>query len=174
MSADELLDLVNDHDQVIGTIWRSDAFARGVKHTRGVNAFLVNRQGELWIPKRAMHKARWPGHLDMSVGGAVEQGESYEAAFQRETREELNIDIDTLPWREVGYFSPLDTGLSSFQRIYEVRSDAEPDHNRDDFSGGEWVAPRALLARIDAGEPAKGDLCELLELIYLKEAAWSN
>lgn len=174
MSADELLDLVDDHDGVIGTIWRSEVFERGLKHTRDINAFLVNSRGELWIPKRATHKTRWPGAFDMGVGGAVAAGETYEEAFRRETLEELNLDVDALPWREVGYFSPLNTGLSSFQRIYEVQTDAEPDFNRDDFSLGEWVTPRALLARIDAGEPAKGDLRELIELLYLKETAWSN
>lgn len=174
MSADELLDLVDDQDQVIGSIWRSEAFERGIKHTRGVNAFLINSWGELWIPKRAMHKVRWPGRLDMSVGGAVERGESYEQAFRRETQEELNLDVNALPWRKVGYFSPLDTKLNSFQCIYEVASDAEPEYNQDDFSGGEWVTPRELLDRIEAGEPAKGDLRALLNLIYLKETAWSN
>lgn len=168
MSADELLDLVNDHDEVTATIWRSQAFNEGVVQTRGINAFLINSQGQLWIPRRSPNKPRWPGAFDMGVGGAVSAGESYEQALYREACEELNLDLTVLPWRELGYFSPMDTLLSSFQRVYEIRTDDVPDFNPDDYSGGEWMTPAELRERIEFGEPAKGDLLTLLDLLYLR------
>lgn len=92
-STDELQDLVNDHDEVIGTVWRSEASRRGTVHTRDINAFLVNAAGQLWIPRRSLGKSRWPGAHDMGVAGAVAAWESYEAALHREAEEELNLDL---------------------------------------------------------------------------------
>ncbi len=161
----EWLDLVDEHDEVIGAVTRDEAWARRLP-VRGVNVFLVNPRGELWIPRRTPHKRMFPGCLDMSVGGHVERGESYGAAFRRETREELNLDVDTLPWRELGAFSPHGTGLNIFMRVYEIHTATDPPYNPEDFSGAEWLTPAALLARIAAGDPAKSDLAPLVRLCY--------
>lgn len=90
-ATEEWLDLVNEHDQVVGRVTRSEAWANKFL-VRVINAFVVNTAGQLWIPRRTAHKRMFPNCLDMSVGGHVEPGESYEAAFQRETFEELNLD----------------------------------------------------------------------------------
>lgn len=163
--AEEWLDLVDEHDRVVGQVERAEAWARRLP-IRVVNAFLVNSRGKLWIPRRTLTKKTFPGCLDLSMGGHVGAGESYEAAFRREVREELNLDVDTLPWREIAAFSPFGTGLSSFMRVYEIRSDAAPAYNPADFSGAEWLRPRQVLARVAGGEASKGDLAELVRRCY--------
>lgn len=162
--ADEWLDLVDRDDQVIGRIGRAEAWEKRLP-VRGINAFLVNSRGELWIPRRTLTQRMFPGCLDMSVGGHVESGEDYLTAFKRETREELNVDIEAAVWRELGYFTPAD-GLNIFMRVYEIRTGTTPDFNPDDFTGAEWLTPRVLLERIEAGDPAKGDLAQLVRLCY--------
>lgn len=165
VQAPEWLDLVDENDQVAGQITRDDAWAQR-RPVRVVNAFLVKQRGELWIPRRASSKQRFPDGLDMSVGGHVERGEASLGAFKRETREELNLNVDALDWREIAAFSPFETGLSSFMRVYEIRSDAAPDFNPADFSEASWLTPAELLARLDAGEPAKDDLAGLVRRCY--------
>lgn len=160
----EWLDLVNGRDEVVGRVSREEAWQKRLP-VRGVNAFLVNSCGELWIPRRTPHKRMFPGCLDMSVGGHVDSGEDYLTAFKRETREELNLDVEAAVWSELGYFTPAD-GLNIFTRVYEIRSDATPDFNPGDFTSAEWLMPRALLQRIEAGDPAKGDLASLVRLCY--------
>ena len=67
---DEYLDLVNEKDEVIGKKLRSEVYAEGLSNFRVVNAFLVNSEGKLWLPRRGAHKRIFPLCLDMSMGGA--------------------------------------------------------------------------------------------------------
>ena len=164
-AVDEVLDLVNEHDEVIGQVSRSEAWA-GRLPVRVVNAFVRNSHGELWFPRRTADKRHFPGFLDMSVGGHVESGEDYLTCFRRETHEELNWDIDALDWREIAAFSPFDTPLSCCMRVYEIRSETAPDYNRADFSEAFWLTPRQFLARVAGGEAVKGDLTELVRRCY--------
>ena len=156
---------MNERDEVVGQISRADPALRW-QNVRVVNAFIRNRRGELWIPRRSPHKSLFPDALDVSVGGAVQSGETYQQAFARETAEEVGLSLDEVEWRELAAFSPYQTGLSSFMRVYEIRSDTAPDYNPQDFSGGEWLTPAQVLSRIAAGDPAKGDLAELVQRCY--------
>lgn len=78
----------------------------------------------------------------------------------------MNLDPHAHPWRLLGEFSPWGTGLRCFTRVYEIRSDATPAFNPQDFSGGVWLAPGQLQALADAGEAVNGDLLEVLRLAY--------
>lgn len=162
--SDELLDLLSDTGEVVGVLWRSAS--EGVRHKRGVTAFLRNSRGEVFFPRRAVHKTRWPGALDFSVGGLVLAGETFEEGFRRETQEELNLDLQAHPWRLLGEFSPWRTGLRCFTRVYEIQSDATPAFNPQDFSEGVWLASRQVYALANAGEAVNGDLLEVLRLTY--------
>ncbi|MEF2279505.1 NUDIX hydrolase [Deinococcus sp. YIM 134068] len=164
---DELLDLLNDIGEVVGVLWRSAS--EGVRHKRSVVGFLRNRAGEVFIPRRASHKTRWPGALDFSVGGLVLAGESCDDAFLRETREELNLDVEASSWRRVGTFSPLDTTLRCFTHVYEVPTETTPNLNPDDFSGGEWLTPNEIRRRAAGGEAVNGDLLEIVNLMFGKQ-----
>ncbi len=164
----EILDLVNDFDVVIGQIPRDDSWdklSRG-GYVRVINAFVKNKNGQLFIPRRSSSKRMFPNGLDMSVGGLVQVGESYLQAFKRETLEELNLDVDALVWREVAYFSPVNTGLSAFMKVFEIELEETPKFNPDDFSGFFWLTPLELKTRILSGDAAKDDLLELVERVY--------
>ncbi|GAA5514836.1 isopentenyl-diphosphate Delta-isomerase [Deinococcus carri] len=164
---DELLDLLNDAGDVIGVLWRSEA--EGVRHKRGVTAFLRDGAGRLFIPRRAAHKTRWPGALDFSVGGLVLAGETFNEAFAREAREELNLNVEALGWQVTANLDPLTTDLRCFTRVYEVPFEGTPDLNPEDFSGGEWLTPGEVLGRAGTGEPVNGDLVEVVRRVYGKQ-----
>ena len=165
MSSDELLDLLDDSGEIIGTIWRSASDEK--RNIRSVNAFVKNRAGELFIPRRTAHKARFPGALDFSVGGCVQAGEHYDDALRREAREELNLDVDACGFHRLAEFSPHITDLSSFMRVYEIRTDRTPHLNPNDFSGGEWLSCADLRIRLNEKEAAKGDLLKVLKLLSM-------
>lgn len=75
--------------------------------------------------------------------------------------------MDDYRWREIAAFSPFNTTLSAFMRVYEIQTDKTPDFNRDDFSEAFWLSPPQVLERIQSGDPAKGDLADLIRQCYL-------
>ena len=166
MDFDETLDIVDLSDSIIGQKRRSEVYAAGMTNFRVVNAFLINASGQLWLPRRSGKKRIFPLCLDMSVGGHVESGESYEAAFRRELNEELNLDLDGLCWRQLGKLAPHEDHVSAFMTVYEISSDSTPQFNRDDFIEAFWLMPEEALARIEQGEFAKDDLPVLIRRFF--------
>ena len=164
MDRDELLDVVDAHDDVIGQMARSEVYRRGLL-CRVVNVFLEDSQGHLWIPRRTAHKRHFPLCLDMSMGGHVESGESYEEALGRELMEELRLDVRQVECSLLGYLTPRD-GVSAFMKVYKIVTDTTPAYNEDDFLEAHWLPPRKLLRKLRDGEPAKGDLEALVNRFY--------
>jgi isopentenyl-diphosphate delta-isomerase len=167
MQDDEILDVVDKNDNVIGHKSRSDLYQEDSSDFRVINVFLVNDQGRIWIPRRTAHKSIYPLCLDMSVGGHVRSGESYEAAFKREVREELNIDTDHVPWRLLGHLTPYDDGVSAFMQVYEIQANQAPMYNPDDFVEYSWLGPEEILNKAQNGERVKDDLPKLIRIFYM-------
>ena len=163
---EEILDLVDDTDIMVGTIPREEAWRTNARWVRVVNVFVVNAKGELWIPRRSASKVMFPLCLDMSVGGHVGAGETYEAALIREAYEELNLDVAKVGYLELGHLNPVEHGVSAFIKVFEIRQNETPNYNRDDFINSEWIEPAVLLERLSDGEAAKDDLEKLVNLFY--------
>lgn len=166
MHNDELLDLVNSNDEIIGTIWRSeyDKLAEeDLGYIRAVDMFIQNSRGELWIPKRTAHKKIAPNGLDYSAGGHVSSGETYEEAAIKEIGEELNLKVTEDDLELLGTIGPETDGLPYFRQIYRLRSDETPDYNLDDFQSAEWLTVSALIKLIESGVPAKDSILPTLQ-----------
>jgi isopentenyldiphosphate isomerase len=57
---------------------------------RAARVFVFNESGKLLLQKRSQHVLH-PGLLDQSVGGHVDEGETYHEAAVREMKEELGL-----------------------------------------------------------------------------------
>ena len=163
---DEIIDIVDDFDNVIGQKKLSEVHRNKISHVRVVNLFLFNSTGELWIPRRTVFKENFPASLDMSMGGHVQSGESYEEALQRETEEELGLDILQYEVRLLGYLTPVRDKVPAFMKVYEIPTDHTPVLNKLEFSEAFWLTPHEILERIKRGELAKPDLAKLVEMFY--------
>ena len=164
---EEMADIVDRNDNVIGQQTRSEAnkLVPG-KHFRAVNAFIENDKGQLWIPRRTATKKLFPLGLDVSVGGAVAAGETYEQALIREAQEEINMDIARSGYTLLGYFNPYEHGLSCFTKVYKISMNDVPPYNTDDFCEHFWLTPQELLAWLDRGESCKSDLPKLVRILF--------
>ncbi len=166
--SEEILDLVNEQDEVIGSLSRAEIYRQGLHNYRVVHGLIVNKAGKIWIPKRTATKKIFPSALDYSSAGHVESGETYEQSFIRETQEELNIDLNLgkVVWRELGKLTPVD-GAHCFQMVYEIQTEETPLYNPHDFSEAHWMTPEEIVAQIEAGAYAKGDLASTIAHFYL-------
>ena len=101
---EEIFDLVDDNDQVIGRATRNEAHGNPKLLHRVVHVLVFDSLGRLYLQKRADDKDVQPGKWDSSVGGHVDAGEDREAAALRELSEELGIPGRGVP--EAGVSSP--------------------------------------------------------------------
>jgi 8-oxo-dGTP pyrophosphatase MutT (NUDIX family) len=88
--AGELLDIVDEHDAVVGQAPRGEAYARGLRH-RCVFIQARDADGRVFVHRRTPTKLVFPSMYDMFVGGVVGAGESYDDAALREAEEELGV-----------------------------------------------------------------------------------
>ena len=72
----ELICWVDEHDNPLGALVRSDLRQRGLIG-RCTFIFLFNSAGELCVHRRTLSKALYPGFWDTAAGGMVADGESY-------------------------------------------------------------------------------------------------
>jgi len=166
-SSDEYLDIIDEDDNAIGKKKRSEVYAEGLSNFRVINVFIVNSRGEIWFPRRSSHKRIFPLCLDMSVGGHVASGESYEDALRHETLEEVDINIDKVSYRFLGHLTPKHDGVSAHMKVYEIKTNEAPNYNKNDFIEYFWLAPKAFFDKLAQGEKTKEDLPKLIKKFYL-------
>lgn len=87
----ELLPLVNDGGDVVGSITRGEAHNGPKQLHPVVHMHVFNSKGEIYLQKRPEWKDVQPGRWDTSIGGHVDFGEDVTTALQREVNEELGI-----------------------------------------------------------------------------------
>lgn len=156
-SADERVDVVDEHDRVVGTVTRAAMRAGRLRH-RAVFVAVQGTDGRLLVHRRSEHKDLWPGRWDLAVGGVVAAGESWQGAAERELAEEVGVS-GTLELLGGGPYDDADVRLVG--RCWRCVHDG-PFH----FTDGEivetrWVDAQAL-AGLRATEPFVPDSIELV------------
>jgi isopentenyl-diphosphate Delta-isomerase len=89
---EEIFDVVNERDEVIGQAPRREVHARKLWH-RAVHVLVFNLRGEVFLQKRSMQKDTAAGLWDSSSSGHLDSGEGYDACAVRELREEIGLDL---------------------------------------------------------------------------------
>lgn len=121
-SPDEVFDVVDEHDQVIGREYRREIHRRGLLH-RAIHIFWLRADGQLCLQRRSFAKDNCPGLLSTSCAGHVDSGEDYLTAAVRELREELGVSVAPASLQEIDY-APCHPDLGNeFVRAYLLRGD---------------------------------------------------
>ncbi|MEY2408080.1 MAG: hypothetical protein QOF48_750, partial [Verrucomicrobiota bacterium] len=107
--SDEIFDVVNERDEVVGRAPRREVHQNGLRH-RAVHVLVFNSRGEVFLQKRSMTKDTFPGAWDSSASGHLDCGEDYDACAIRELREELGVVLATAPRRLFKIDSCAETG----------------------------------------------------------------
>lgn len=168
MDGAEMQDVVNNDDVVVGSLPRGVIWDNGLEnHTRVVNIFVKNENGEVLLPVRSAKKRYLPGGYDFSCGENVLSGEDYYEAALRGVEEELGILGELV---EEGVFSPDEgRGLFCFGKVYSllINSDQQVRVNTDEIDRIEWKAVEQIreLLRVNSGK-FKRDYKSLFEMVF--------
>jgi isopentenyldiphosphate isomerase len=153
---EEIFDVVNERDEVIGQRPRSEIHRLKLNH-RAVHVLVFNASGELFLQKRSMKKDCFPGVWDSSASGHLASGESYDACCGRELLEEIGLEPDTPPVRLFKVAARPETG-QEFVWVYRCAADGPFRLEPEEIERGNWFAPLALRRWVSEkpGEFASG------------------
>ena len=158
---EEIFDVVNERDEVVGQKARSEVHRLGLLH-RAVHVLVFNSRGEVFLQKRSMTKDREPGKWDSSTSGHVDSGENYDACAIRELREEIGFIVPKTP---EGLFKLDACPETDREFVWVYRCDANGPFqlHPDEIERGEWFAPEAVTKWV-TGRPQ--DFASAFRLIW--------
>ena len=140
--SEELFDVVNEQDEVIGRLPRSEVHRRGLLH-RAVHVLVFNSRGEVFLQKRSWKKDRQPGVWDSSTSGHVDAGEDYDSTAVRELGEEIGLQPAAPPRR---LFKMAASEETDQEHVWVYRCEAEGPFqlNPEELDDGGWFSPEAV------------------------------
>ncbi|MFC5647387.1 NUDIX hydrolase [Kitasatospora cinereorecta] len=143
---EELLDVVDAQDRVIGTATRPEVYRDGLIH-RCVFILVRDPQGRIFTHRRSDTKLFAPSAYDCFVGGVVASGESYAEAAVREAEEELGVSgIEPRPLFKF-LFSDGDR-LTWFCDMYEAVWDGPVSPQVEEVGWHDWLTEEELAGRM--------------------------
>lgn len=140
---DEIFDLVDERDKVIGSVRRGDAHHDPSLLHRSVQVLVFNDQGEVLLQRRSPHKDLFPNYYCASASGHLNQGEDYAEAAEREAREELGVALDLTQIGKVLLRTPRETEMTA---IFVAQHEGPFTFSPTETRGGDFFTLAALRA----------------------------
>jgi isopentenyl-diphosphate Delta-isomerase len=150
MSKHEIIDVLNEDGEVINTIPREQA-EQDNHITENVLVFVFNSLGRVWVQLRPQSKNHYPGKWDISACGGVLSDETNEQAAQRETLEEMGIEVELHHVESFLNVFPGDNGEERrrLSHLYVGTSNEQPQTSDEVDEFKDWQ-PDELRADVEA------------------------
>ena len=150
LAQDEILDIVDEEDRVVGQAPRRRVYAERLRH-RAAFVLVRDPAGRIFVHRRTAHKLVFPSRYDMFVGGVLGTGETYDEAARREAAEELGVPTlpAPTPLFRFLYETPEHTWWSA---VYEVRYDGPVHPQPEEVDWYAFLTEDELHRRIDENE----------------------
>jgi isopentenyl-diphosphate Delta-isomerase len=145
--SEEIFDIVNERDEVIGQLPRAQVHREGHKH-RAIHVLVFNARRDIFLQKRSMTKDTFPGAWDSSASGHLDSGEDYDACAVRELREEIGLAIQAPPARLFKIAACAATG-QEFVWVYRLESEGPFVLHPEEIERGQWFAPARVTELIN-------------------------
>lgn len=142
---EEIYDVVNEQDEVIGTATRREVHADPSLIHRAAGAYIFNRKKQLLMQKRSKTKDMFPGYWAFSVGGHVDSGSTYEETVHREMQEELGLEVPVVELTKLLQREPEET---EFWQVYiGIHDGPFPNFNRTEAEELRFFDVDSLLTK---------------------------
>jgi 8-oxo-dGTP pyrophosphatase MutT (NUDIX family) len=142
MSANEIVSIVDDHNQVVGAAPRSIVRRMNLPH-RASYILVFDRRERLFIHKRTQNKDVFPGYYDVAAGGVVKKGETYRQSAERELFEELGIRA--VPLTELFECFYSDEFCQVWGRVYRCEYNGKITLQEEEIESGRFMKVADIL-----------------------------
>ena len=140
--SEEIFDVVNERDEVVGRKPRSEVHRLGLLH-RAAHVLVFNARGQVFLQKRSLRKDRQPGLWDSSAAGHVDSGEDYDACIVREMREEIGLRVSAVP-RRLFKLGPSAQTDHEHVWVYQCEAEGPFELQAEEVESGGWFAPEEV------------------------------
>lgn len=140
---DEVFDLVDEQDRVIGQVRRGDAHRNPELWHRSVQTLVLDSHGRVLLQLRSARKDLFPGYYCASASGHVIAGDTYEETAQRELEEELGVSAPLTFLGKALVRSAFETEMTA---LYTAQSDGPFTFHPVETDGGAFYSWDELLA----------------------------
>jgi isopentenyldiphosphate isomerase len=142
---EELFDVVNEENEVIGSALRKEVHSKGHIH-RSVLFFIFDNDGRVFVNQRTENKEFYPGYWSIVFGGHVHSGESYEEAVVRELKEEAGIEEK--PELMASFKKRFDELDKENVRVYAIVTGKRLEIDPEEIKQGEFVTMGELEKKL--------------------------
>lgn len=142
---EEKVILVDREDNPIGTMPKMEAHEKAVLH-RAFSVFILNKNGELMLQQRALHKYHSPALWTNTCCSHQRVGEHNLEAGTRRLEEEMGFSVPLEEMFSFIYKAPFDNGLTEHELDHVMIGyfDGTPRINPDEVASWKWMSLTAI------------------------------
>jgi len=135
----ELLDVVDEDNCVIGQATRGEIHKRHLRH-RACHMIVFDLAGRVLVQRRGAGKDSGAGLWDSSAAGHVDAGESYLACAVRELQEELSLRIEEDDLQANILLPAISETGMEFAQVYRLETDQQPTPDATEIAELRWCS----------------------------------
>jgi isopentenyl-diphosphate delta-isomerase len=142
---EEKVILVDREDNPIGTMPKMEAHEKAALH-RAFSVFILNKNGELMLQQRALHKYHSPALWTNTCCSHQREGEHNLEAGTRRLEEEMGFSVPLEELFSFIYKAPFDNGLTEHELDHVMIGyfDGTPCINPDEVASWKWMSLTAI------------------------------
>lgn len=144
MAEDELFDIVDEDDAVVGQAGRKECHDTHLIH-RSVMFFLLDGEKRVFVNRRTANKEFFPRYWSIAFGGHVRAGESYGEALCRELLEETGLEGEATELASFKYRLPEE---NENVKVYAVQTDSPPRLDASEIEEGTFMSVGELTEKL--------------------------
>ena len=135
MNEEEKVILVDENDDMVGTMGKMEAHKQGLLH-RAFSIFIFNSKGEMLLQQRAITKYHSGGLWTNACCSHPMPGEKTQVAAQRRLMEELGFETPIEKIFDFTYKAEFDNGLTEheFDHVFAGEYEGELEINPDEVN----------------------------------------
>ncbi len=137
----EMVILVDEKDNDIGTMEKMEAHVKGLKH-RAFSVFIFDSEGRLLLQRRALEKYHSGGLWTNTCCSHPRPGETSIGGAHRRLMEEMGFDTELMHVFELSYEVRFESGIweNEYDHVFVGRHDGKYYEDSSEVHEAKWIS----------------------------------